>query len=317
MTLGGGDCDIIAFEFSINVSNIQFLTFFKKVEKMQGKILGFDDLQGAIRGDDGKRYHFDISEVKNAKNADLETLSGSEVDFELANGKAVEIYITKFQQNTEFIAFKNANFSPNSSQSANSQNQNSQNNFTSPNSQQNFKMPQKPEVKALKNKFYIALGILIGGTILAGSVGGIISLALTGDKRLGDNIVSLFVFLLYFILFYNITKFVQEHSRSDTLVRNFTLYNGIFITCWAISLAILADKGGDTQGVLIFNLIIYVVTLFIKYSYYDELAEITTQPLFMYAFWCNASIILSPIGFILWIMAWVGVKKIRVYDIEK
>lgn len=245
---------------------------------MQGKILDFDDLQGTILGDDGKRYHFDISEVKNAKNADLETLSGSEVDFELANGKAVEIYIAKFQQN--------------------------------------FKMPQKPEVKALKNKFYIALGILIGGTILATIlatfVGIIISEALA-LPNIAAPFVSLLYVMLYMMLFYNITKFVQEHSRSDTLVRNFVLYNAIPIISQLISLFILVGNGGEIIVVLIFNLIVYVVTLTIKYSYYNELAKITTQPLFMYAFWCNASIILSPIGFILWIMAWVGVKKIRVH----
>lgn len=251
----------------------------KKVEKMQGKILGFDDLQGAILGDDGKRYHFDISEVKNAKNADLETLSGSEVDFELANGKAVEIYITKFQQN--------------------------------------FKMPQKPEVKALKNKFYIALGILIGGTILIIFVVTIINIALE-ECLVGRIIVSLFFPLLYVIPFYNITKFVQEHSRSDTLMRRFVLYNAIPIICGLISF--LVESGlisflilVENGVLLIFILIVCVATLIIKYYYYKELAEITTQPLFMYAFWCNVSIILSPIGFILWIMAWVGVKKIRVY----
>lgn len=282
---------------------------------MQGKILGFDDLQGTIRCDDGKRYHFDISEVKNAKSADLETLSGSEVDFELANGKAVEIYITKFQQNTEFMAFKNANFSPNSSQSANSQNQNSQNNFTSPNLQQNFKMPQQPEVKALKNKFYIALVILIGGTILAGLVANIISLAFTGDTLLGSIIGSLLVDLLYFILFYNITQFVQEHSRSDTLVRNFVWYNGILIVCQVIAPLILMRNGGDIEmQVVISALTACILILFTAYYYYKELTSITEQPLFMYAFWCNASIILSPIGFILWIMAWVGVKKIKAYN---
>lgn len=56
---------------------------------MQGKILG----DGVISGSDGNRYTYKPSELKNAK--DTGYLVGSEVDFEIKDGKASEVYITK------------------------------------------------------------------------------------------------------------------------------------------------------------------------------------------------------------------------------
>lgn len=65
------------------------LNFFHKGYLMKGKILG----AGAISGEDGKRYYYDESELKNAKSG--QKLDGCEVDFDIKNNKAVEIYITK------------------------------------------------------------------------------------------------------------------------------------------------------------------------------------------------------------------------------
>ena len=56
---------------------------------MTGKILG----QGAIRGDDGARYYYDEGAIKNPQEA--QKINGCEVDFEIENGKAVDIFITK------------------------------------------------------------------------------------------------------------------------------------------------------------------------------------------------------------------------------
>ena len=56
---------------------------------MKGKILG----AGAISGDDGNRYYYDESELKNLK--ENQKLDGAEVDFEVKDGKAVGVYITK------------------------------------------------------------------------------------------------------------------------------------------------------------------------------------------------------------------------------
>lgn len=56
---------------------------------MKGRILG----SGAISGDDGVRYYYDENELKNTK--DGQNIEGCEVDFEIKDGKAVGVYITK------------------------------------------------------------------------------------------------------------------------------------------------------------------------------------------------------------------------------
>lgn len=54
---------------------------------MKGRILG----AGAISGDDGNRYYYDEGELKNVKEG--QNIDGLEVDFDLVNGKAVQIFI--------------------------------------------------------------------------------------------------------------------------------------------------------------------------------------------------------------------------------
>lgn len=54
---------------------------------MKGKILG----QGAISGDDGKRYYYDEAELKNAQ--PNQKIDGAEVDFDIKGDKAVGVYI--------------------------------------------------------------------------------------------------------------------------------------------------------------------------------------------------------------------------------
>lgn len=56
---------------------------------MKGKILG----AGAISGEDGVRYYYDEKELKNLKEG--QKLEGCEVDFDIKDGKAVGVYITK------------------------------------------------------------------------------------------------------------------------------------------------------------------------------------------------------------------------------
>lgn len=56
---------------------------------MKGKILG----AGAISSEDGVRYYYDENELKNAKEG--QKIEGCEVDFDVKDGKAVAVYITK------------------------------------------------------------------------------------------------------------------------------------------------------------------------------------------------------------------------------
>lgn len=58
---------------------------------MRGKILA----DGVISGDDGNRYTYEIAELKNNHNVS----AGSEVDFQIKDNKAIDIYVIK-QQST-------------------------------------------------------------------------------------------------------------------------------------------------------------------------------------------------------------------------
>lgn len=58
---------------------------------MQGKVLA----DGLIAGNDGNRYTYTASDLKNAQGKSVNAIIGSEVDFNGADGKASDIYITK------------------------------------------------------------------------------------------------------------------------------------------------------------------------------------------------------------------------------
>ncbi|RZJ25841.1 MAG: TM2 domain-containing protein [Brevundimonas sp.] len=64
---------------------------------MRGKILNFDDYTGSglISGDDGGRYTFTRGGLMGEPNA---SMVGAEVDFEVADGVATNIYVTSAQR---------------------------------------------------------------------------------------------------------------------------------------------------------------------------------------------------------------------------
>ena len=65
---------------------------------MRGKILA----DGVISGDDGNRYTYESNELKNGSNIS----AGSEVDFQVKDGKAVDIYVIKqaFSVDSAFLS---------------------------------------------------------------------------------------------------------------------------------------------------------------------------------------------------------------------
>ena len=66
---------------------------------MQGIVLGVDlkNDTGIIRGDDGVRYDFNLQSCRKGQ-----PLDGSAVDFEIQEGKAVEIYVLKTTLKAKF-----------------------------------------------------------------------------------------------------------------------------------------------------------------------------------------------------------------------
>ncbi len=76
---------------------------------MKGKILD----SGVISGEDGHRYGFDLANIKNLEGRNIQSLVGSEVDFEIDGENAISIYITStsfannlLSQNTKSIKTK-------------------------------------------------------------------------------------------------------------------------------------------------------------------------------------------------------------------
>lgn len=70
---------------------------------MKGKILGL----GVISGDDGKRYSFEVSDIKNLKDRNPESLENCEVDFETVEGMAKEIFIIQSNSSIDIGNIKN------------------------------------------------------------------------------------------------------------------------------------------------------------------------------------------------------------------
>lgn len=51
-----------------------------------------------------------------------------------------------------------------------------------------------------------------------------------------------------------------------------------------------------------------------NYLYFKELALTTKQPLFLYAFWCGVTLILSPVALVLYVAAWVKCREVVGFD---
>ena len=61
-------------------------------------------------------------------------------------------------------------------------------------------------------------------------------------------------------------------------------------------------------------LIALVLLVFYNYRYFKELALTTKQPLFLYAFWCGVTLILSPMALVLYVVAWVKFREVVGFD---
>ena len=172
---------------------------------MQGKILG----AGVIRGKDDKRYAFDLNELQNTQGKDINEFIGSEVDFEVANEKAVSIYITEFKS-----------ISPNLSTNSNTLNSQTSSVL---HAAQNFAQktfakaePLSPQMQEIKNKAFGAMALkFLGAFILTLS-------NMFGDFDLGIALYfgGLGVMFVAFVALYKLIALIQEYSKSQTLLKN-------------------------------------------------------------------------------------------------
>ena len=113
-----------------------------------------------------------------------------------------------------------------------------------------------------------------------------------------------------------------QKAKSAILRDNFTAYLATlffgFISLFIVVLIANGENYDRNAGKVILALLCLIVwigcliyNIYLRYQTYKEVAYITNQPLFMYAFWCIITIILSPIGFVLYIIAWIGVREIQ------
>ena len=290
---------------------------------MKGKILG----AGVIRGKDDKRYTFDTNELQNAQGRDIDELVGSEVDFEVADGEAVSIYITEFKS-----ILPNANTNSNFNQSENFQtrqnfNENSRSNANFHTNSQNYiqntfakaiQKPISPQMQEIKNKAFgsIALKIL-GAFILAFS-----NVFADFDLGLALYFIGLGVMFVGFLVLCATINLVQRYSNSDTLLKNLIIAEIVgLIVGVAVFLFKTMQWHDVSQESRIAFLITYIVALilliFYNYRYFKELAQSTQQPLFLYAFWCGVTLILSPVALVFYVVAWVKFREIKDYDENK
>ena len=290
---------------------------------MKGKILG----AGVIRGKDDKRYTFDTNELQNAQGRDIDELVGSEVDFEVADGKAVSIYITEFKS-----ILPNANTNSNFNQSENFQtrqnfNENSRSNANFNTNSQTFSQnifakavqkPISPQMQEIKNKAFgsIALKIL-GAFIVAFS-----NVFADFDLGLALYFIGLGVMFVGFLVLCATINLVQRYSNSDTLLKNLIIAEFMgFIVGVMLSLPKTQWWQGLSQDDKIPFSIAFIVALillvFYNYRYFKELAQSTQQPLFLYAFWCGVTLILSPVALVFYVVAWVKFREIKDYNENK
>lgn len=106
---------------------------------------------------------------------------------------------------------------------------------------------------------------------------------------------------------------ILKDSVDSYIVASIIGWGGLFLFS---ALAKVGSRASDNNGFLIalFCLLILsflVYSIILRYRIYKEVAYITNQPLFLVAFWLGVTILLSPIAVIVYIVAWIMVKKIR------
>ncbi len=244
---------------------------------MKGKILG----AGAISAEDGGRYYYDEGAIKNLK--DGQRLEGCEVDFDIKDGKAIDIYVTKGTFNV---------------------NDATQNLLST-------------DLQSIKIKAFIALGCCVLMIIpILGVIFGLAALVLyilvvLGLHKASQSTSLLKNWLLSMAVYFlgAIIIFVSVGSgllSVGALMGGYNYFSGLGM------MSIL--------GALL-GFIVTLSSWYFSYLYYKEVAYITNEPFFMYYFWCALAGTITLFIFIggiiliaaavLWILAWVKAQEIR------
>ncbi len=241
--------------------------------------------ENLISGNDGNRYKFDISDVENLKGESMQNIVGREVDFQIQENMAKSI----------FLAQKTGVGNVGELISDNS-------------------------VQGIRIKGYCSLMVYLWEIPVLGQI-----LAILGA------IASILV-----------VSSIQKVSGSTTLLRNFIIPLLLYViagTIMALSIGfatftsiVFGFSGSLNIDMLlssfgigtIISIVMFVVAVYFKYQYAKELATITNQPYFLYAFFAviiGIATTIILIGFlfflaalILEVMAWNRLSEIRKAD---
>ena len=250
---------------------------------MKGKILGL----GAISGDDGNRYTFEISDVANLEGRSVENLTGCEVDFEVSEKVAKNIFITGGSINM-----------------ANIQGQLMAN-----------------DTQSIRFKFLLAIGLDVGGSIIymipllgwllgpimwiAGFV--LFVLAVLGTSRVSES-KSLFKnFVIFFLAFLALMTFVFI-STFTLLVSSSSLASSALVMFMRGSYVNALSLTGIVLMLIAFITFVVVMVFALKFA--RELAFVTRQKILLWATYLDLFamlIVVIPIlGWVLWIICQIA-----------
>ena len=230
--------------------------------------------------------------------------------------KTVSIYITEFKSispnsSANLGANSNANSSPLNSQTPSVLH--AAQNFA----QKTFAKaePLSPQMQKLKNKAFGAMALKV-----LGAFGIALSNSFPYELSFILCVGGLGVMFVSFLVLCNLIGSIQKHSKSQTLLKNLIIAE-ICGFAWGIMPFIQKTQWWQNPSnderifVALVALIILVLLVFYNYRYFKELALTTKQPLFLYAFWCGVTLILSPVALVLYVVAWVKFRE--VVEVEK
>ena len=248
---------------------------------MQGKILA----DGLIGGNDGNRYTYTASDLKNAQGKSINAIIGSEVDFVGKDGKASEIYITKQAFDLQHRLFDG-------------------------------------DLQSVKFKVYAAAGCyLLTWIPFVGVVAALLAIVLQFLVIMSVNKGSQSTTLLKNYIIALLIPFVGGIIIVASIWMGiggnaWSLYSG----GGNISTANYIFSALGVSGI-IFGILVALSWWFFMYRYYKELTHITNDKLFFYAFVCRVVGYLTLLFFIGWfflladlvleVVAWFRVKEIR------
>lgn len=250
---------------------------------MKGKVLA----PSLISGEDGNRYTFEASDVSNLEGRSMEHLTGCEVDFEVSENMAKNIFITGGSINM-----------------ANIQGQLMAN-----------------DTQSIRFKFLLSIGLYFGGSFISlipfigWVIGGILLiagfvifvLAVLGTKRTSES-PTLFKNFILSIAIVVVALIVAMIFGGTALLGGMAGYSSADVGFGIVVAAILLIVG--SIAALVYNLL-----------FFRELAFVTEQKFLLWAFYANLLGGLTTLIFIgwlllvaavvLWIIGFYQMKTIR------